>query len=322
MRHPHVSTKLVLLSAVLALAFLAGTGPVQAAHLSCGDTVTGHVVLDGDLACADSDGLTVGADGTTIDLNGFMIVCTAGDYQGSCQGPFPQDDSPEVGIDTAGFSHILVKGPGTIDGFDIGVLVPGGSNVNVRGLTVTGPASPGRGANPRPITQGIMVSRTVCPVPADTIINIHGNDVSNHTEGIELHNANCTNVGHNSVHDNNSDPFECHGIVATDSGNNNVNNNLVTRNGENLPIDGGITIRGALSIGNTVTHNDSSGNFGDGISVRSGAANNQIVNNEARGNGFFDLAGRGSGPGNKWNKNNRCNTQNAEVPAGVCNPGE
>ncbi len=300
---------------------------------ACGSTVTGHVVFDSDVNCVNSNGLTVGADGTTIDLAGFMLTCTAAaGYFGSCQG------QGDVGIDTNGFSDILIKGPGTIDGFAVGVHVNAGADVNVRELTVTGPASPGAGSNSRPEATGIEVEGTICPTPAVTIINVHGNDVSNHREGIELVNAHCVNVGHNHAHDNNSDPTECHGVLAVDSGDNNFNNNLIDRNGENLGIDGGLTFKGASSANNTVTNNDVSNNCGDGISVRFGGNNNQVVNNEARNNStstlgtqcfgppppgvFFDLAARSAGAGNMWNKNNKCNTQSAGIPPGVCNPGE
>ncbi len=302
--------------------------PAEAGHLICGSTVSGHVVFDGDLNCYASSGLTVGADNTTIDLAGFKLTCTGAGFLGSCQttnGP--------VGINTAGFNNVLIKGS-TIDGFQVGVHVNGGSNINVKGLTVTGPPSLGVGFNNRPFgATGIMVTGTVCPDPPDTIVVLLDNDVSNHLEGIKLVGASCVNVRRNVVHDNDSDPFECHGILLINSGTNNIGKNLVFANGENLFRDGGLTLTGGGTTGNTVERNDASNNCGDGISARFLATGNKIVNNVARGNpttlpkcglppGFFaDLAEIAAGP-NKWNKNNRCNTQAGIVPAGVCKPGE
>lgn len=327
-------TILIGLAVTLLVGLLAG--PASAGHLACAGAVSGHVVFDSNLACG-GNGLTVAANGTTIDLAGFTLSCAGAGYLGSCQS------LGFTGIDTAGFSDVLIMGPGTITGFAVGVHVNGGSNVNVRSLTVTGPASPGAGANPRPGATGILVTGIVCPTPLDTIVNIHGNDVSNHLEGIELVGACCVNVGHNHVHDNNSDPVECHGIKGVNACNNNFNNNLVERNGENLGRDGGLTLTGAGSFGNTVTHNDVSTNCGDGLSARSGAHDNQTVNNEARNNGtsnlggqcfappppgsFFDLAAVFDGTGNKWNNNNQCLTEGSigspsPIPASVCNPGE
>lgn len=324
-----VSSLFLMLAAILPVGF----SPKSAeASPTCGSTVSGLVTFTSNLACS-GNGLTVGADNTTIDVAGFTLSCSGAGYLGSCQG------LGFVGIDTAGHNGVLIHGGGTITGFTVGVHVSGGANVNVRDLTVTGPPSPGAGANSRPASTGIEVTGTVCPSPAATIINVHGNDVSNHREGVELVGANCVNVGHNHAHDNNSDPVECHGIKVINSGNNNFNNNNVERNGENLGRDGGLTLIGSGTADNTTTNNDVSNNCGDGISVRFGAADNQTVNNEALNNStstlggecfsvspglFFDLAAVDDGAGNMWNRNNMCLTQGnvgtngSPIPAGVC----
>jgi len=105
--------------------------PAFATHIACGSTVSGEVELDGNLACS-GPGLTVGADGTTIDLNGFTISCTGAGYLGSCQGI-----STDIGIDTAGFNNIEIE-DGTITGFGFGVVVNGGSDITVKKLVITG----------------------------------------------------------------------------------------------------------------------------------------------------------------------------------------
>jgi parallel beta-helix repeat protein len=335
-----------LLLAALTVVVLGLVPVAQAAPptvVACNTVVTTDVQLQNDLICTNTDGLIVGADGVKIDLNSHFIRCVdpAG-YKGSCQGPGPFtgiDPTPEVGIDTNGFSNVNIfshRPGGTIDGFDRGVWVRGpGENINVKRLIVTGPSGVPR-PNPRPITQGILVSDIECPDPPNGIVHIgggvpNGNDVSNHTEGIELENADCVNVGHNFVHDNNSDPFECHGIILNNSSNNNIHNNRVERNGENLLFDGGLTVRFAGSTNNTLTDNDVSFNNGDGISMRGGANGNQIVNNTMLANGgllagivFFDAAARPPVAGaNFWNENNVCNTQTVpEPPPGVCGPTE
>jgi len=77
-------------------------------------------------------------------------------------------------------------------------------------------------------------------------------------------------------------------------------------------------------------------NLGDGILIEQNAAANFITNNTMRLNGgplsgtaFYDAAGRdapggrpGDQPLNVWNQNNRCLTQNQEVPPGTCGPDE
>jgi parallel beta-helix repeat protein len=88
--------------------------------------------------------------------------------------------------------------------------------------------------------------------------------------------------------------------------------------------DGGIVVQGPGSTGNTVTDNTVNDNRADGISLRTGASGNQITNNvmlRNAGVNSFDASGKGA-PANKWNFNNVCVTQNAEVPPGVCGPTE
>ena len=306
---------------------------------SCPQTVgPGFFRLANDVVCADNTAFIVVADNTIIDLNGHKVVCTGAGFKGSCQGPGAGTE-PDVGVDTGGHNnvHVFSHVPGgTINGFDRGIDIKGGSNVKVKQLTITGPPSSGRGTNPRPQTQGIHVMGVTCGGG-----NIHlgggvntGNDVSNHTEGIELEQADCVEIGHNLVHDNNSDPFECHGIVADNSAHNNIHGNDVEANGEDLGIDGGLTLQGLSTTDSIVTNNVVSNNNGDGISARRGAFGNQIVNNTMLFNGvpfagsfFFDAASgpqRANGAAvNFWDFNNVCNTQTTpEPPPGVCGPTE
>ena len=289
--------------------------PAFATHILCGSIVSGEVELDGNLACS-GPGLTVGADGTTIDLNGFTISCTGAGYLGSCQG-IPTD----IGIDTAGFNNIEIE-DGTITGFNFGVVVNGGSNITVEELVITGPAAPAgsipfTATNPRPPgAQGILVQNTVCPTPIDTIVDIVENDVSNHTEGIALLNAECVNVEENRAHDNNSDPVECSGILLVGSSFNRIVDNDVFRNGENLASDAGILLRNN-SDNNTIEENDVTNNFGAGISLRSGSDSNTVDENEISGHTLFggDLSELGfiPPPGNNYVEN--CYTTTNIVPA-------
>jgi Tol biopolymer transport system component len=64
----------LLLAALLACASLAA--PAQAAHVQCGDTITQDTTLDSDLPDC-GEGLTIGADGVTLDLGGHTIEGTS-----------------------------------------------------------------------------------------------------------------------------------------------------------------------------------------------------------------------------------------------------
>jgi hypothetical protein len=58
----------------LAAACLALTaGQASASHVSCGDTITADTTLDSDLVDCPSNGIVIGADDITLDLNGHTI---------------------------------------------------------------------------------------------------------------------------------------------------------------------------------------------------------------------------------------------------------
>jgi hypothetical protein len=291
---------------------------------ACPQTVSGSVRLETDLLCTNTSGLIVGADNTTIDLNGHKIVCTGTGYQGSCQG-----DSVEIGVDTNNYDNVHVfshvKG-GTIDGFDRGVFVRSLSDsATVKQLTLTGPAL--STVPPyRPSVFGVLVEGNHCP---DGGVLIGGNEAENHTTGIRLNLANCVNVSGNSVHNNSGGDPDLTlnvGIRLRNSSTNQVRGNVATNNGSGVvappPPDSGIGLDNAGTTGNQVVGNTVNSNNGEGISTAEGAAGNHIVNNEMRFNSKFDAYSDDKGT-NSWNKNNRCRTQTSpQPPAGVCNAGE
>ncbi len=275
-----------LLMGVTSISTVRVAAPGPTPLVGCGPLAPGAYIVAAPILTAATC-FTITGSGVLLNLGGMTVTCAGAGYLGSCQG------TGAIGIDTAGFSDITIKGPGTITGFAIGVLVgPGGSSVNVQSLVVTGPAAPPGSvpkpsavANLRPASTGIEVMGTICPVPADTIVNIKGNVVSNHREGIELSDAQCVNVHRNVVHDNNADPVECHGIVLHDSSFNNIGHNDIFSNGENLGTDGGLTLKSSSS--NTIQSNKVFGNFGSGISLRFGSAANEVTDNDVSGHVLF-----------------------------------
>ncbi len=90
------------------------TADIATASLSCGQVIKDSVKLSANLDCK-SDGLIVGADGITIDLNGHTL-----------NGPGPQ--SSKIGIMLATSSGVTITGPGTISGFQAGILDSGGQD--------------------------------------------------------------------------------------------------------------------------------------------------------------------------------------------------
>jgi len=78
----------------------------------CGKTVVRSIVLDRDITCRNANGLIVGAEGITIDLNGKTIQCHDGTAE-SCVG------SRFVGIDASRVQSVAIKGPGKVVGFGV-----------------------------------------------------------------------------------------------------------------------------------------------------------------------------------------------------------
>jgi hypothetical protein len=310
---------------------LGGIGALAATPIispTCPQTVSGSVRLEVDLACADTSGLIVGSDNTVIDLNGHTIRCTGAGIGGSCQG-LAVAPEPDVGVDTNGkdnvhvFSHVP---DGTITGFDQGVRVLSASdNVKVKQLVITGPPLffPNRPSN----VIGILVNSTTCGggnirLGGGTAT---GNDISNHTTGVELQTAACVYIGHNAIHDNLAQVVNDYGIVLRNSPTNHLHGNNVFHNGGCCG-DGGIALIGAGTADNQVNNNIANNNgflpFAAptfGIGTQNGAADNNIVNNEMFFNGNFDAFSNNGANLNTWNENNRCGTQTTpEPPPGVC----
>ncbi|MBW3613695.1 MAG: right-handed parallel beta-helix repeat-containing protein [Actinobacteria bacterium] len=294
-----------------------------------------------DLTCVDMDALIVGADNVVIDLNGHRINCVTvvTGYLGSCQGVAATggatDAEPEDGVNITGRVNVHVVDNavgGTIQGFDNGININRSQDVKVERITFTGP--PGDVTNPRPFSHGVLVRGSSCV--GDTQIHIgtgqfKGNEMMNHNQGIAI-NGSCVSILHNKVHDNDSNgSVPSNGILLNQSSNVVVRENEVVNNGDEVDDffqDGGITLRNQ-SRNNHIVNNVVNSNYGDGISVRLGSEANLIDNNTMLFNGgiysgilYYDAAGRGSGPGNKWNQNNVCVTQNEEVPPGVCGTTE
>jgi parallel beta-helix repeat protein len=89
----------------------------QVTNAACGQVVEGLVELNSDLNCT-GDGLIVGADGTTIMLNGHTI-----------RGPGP--DSSKVGISVGNQDGVTIEGPGTIEQFQAGILASGARGTSI-----------------------------------------------------------------------------------------------------------------------------------------------------------------------------------------------
>lgn len=320
----------VVFSATLAaLALLPSTataGPTPMPVSECRTLdAPGAYVLTVDIAVVDTTCIEITAGDVTFDLAGHTLSCTGAGFAGTCQVP----QFTSFGINVAsGLTGITLTGPGTIAGFDNGVVISE-SNAHVRGLSITGPPCDPTDCS-RPLSQGIIVI-------GESAVNLSGNSVRDHFYGLRLVEVPCPGADAACVFNGNTVRGSTHwGILVDNSTDYTMTRNVVRSNGTIAMFElfhaGGIAL-GSGSVGLTIAGNDASDNVGWGIGLAPPTNDNIIVNNTARGNqaggarsgiGDFEAADLLGFPGstNTWNDNNRCHTEGGVVPPTVCNPGE
>jgi large repetitive protein len=133
--HPTRAARFVLPALVVTLATATATSTATAAPVAtvtCGQTITTSVRLANDLIGCPDEGLVIGADDITVDLNGHTI-----EGDGAPVADCPPDRSCDLGVDdTAGHRRVTVRN-GTIRGFEIGALADSADGVRLRDLDVT-----------------------------------------------------------------------------------------------------------------------------------------------------------------------------------------
>ena len=95
-------------------------GQEPPAGLECGTTITADTTLDRDLSDCPSNGILIGADDITLDLNGHTI---SGD--GKPVKRCPRDLPCDLGVFTDRYDGVTVRN-GSVRGFGIGVFAGGG----------------------------------------------------------------------------------------------------------------------------------------------------------------------------------------------------
>jgi parallel beta-helix repeat protein len=109
----------VVVALAVAVAVAAGASMAQTGGLSCGDTITVDTTLEADLTDCPSNGLVIGADNITLDLNGHTI---SGD--GKPVRRCPRRQPCDWGVFNDRHDGVTVR-DGSLRGFAVGVLVGG-----------------------------------------------------------------------------------------------------------------------------------------------------------------------------------------------------
>lgn len=114
---------------LLATAYI---GAAEAASLRCGAVITASTSLSHDIGPCAGDGIVIGADNITLDLNGHTIFGTPGPGDGTRAGiRLPS----RTGVSVVGTKR-TGRPPGTVRDFDAGVFVNGGRGNTIRSLVV------------------------------------------------------------------------------------------------------------------------------------------------------------------------------------------
>jgi len=226
-------------------------GAAQAAVLACGSTITQSTTLTANVGpCAGGDGLVVTASNITLNLNNFKVI-----------GKKHAGDA--AGIRLVNVTGVTVK-TGTVQGFDAGVAVLGGSGNTIANLTVK-----------------------------DNVNDFQGGSCDL-GDGISLTNSDNNTISSNRVA--NSGPYGGISLIEDSDANTIKNNTVVGSNIHgigcgNSTQDEGIRIEGPGANNNVVNNNSVTQSLLSGIGVHSniGCRNNPPQPNDTPNNDFNSI---------------------------------
>jgi hypothetical protein len=159
---------------------VAAVGPARASAIACGSTITASVRLTEDLNCtADTtgSGITIGADGVTVNLNGYQILG-------------PGDLAGTYGIADTGYSDVTIE-YGAMSNFGTDVDLMGASGSELTGIVVRHLTIANTGVQDGFGVYGEHLSGTI----------IHRLSISNAYVGVELVSCQHSAVTHNYLQD-------------------------------------------------------------------------------------------------------------------------
>ncbi|HXS61021.1 MAG TPA: right-handed parallel beta-helix repeat-containing protein [Candidatus Sulfopaludibacter sp.] len=228
------------------------TADIATASLSCGQVIKDSVKLSANLDCK-SDGLIVGADGITIDLNGHTLA-----------GPGP--DSSKIGIMLATSSGVTITGPGTISGFQAGILNTGGQDNQIGRVIFQNNqiAIFNTGAKNTDIEQNMMFNNAIAMASHSSQGTTFSKNLleSNNLAGVTLVNSAGNKIDTNIIQGSNNGVF-----VDGQSTNNQIDTNTIMKNT-------GVDVNNANGLPininrNSFTSNDCNTSVPDGLCIAS-----------------------------------------------------
>lgn len=260
----------LLAIAALSLALPPAAHAAGAVSVSCGDTITADTKLANDLVACPGDGIVIGADNITLDLNGHTIDGDGmpSSFEQTCPGSGSCDF--DLGIDNSGgHDRVTIKG-GSIRDFYEGVQMLGASDGRVTKLTLSNLLHVGvavlDSANIQVDGNASSASAAGVLVALSRDIRVEGNSSARHGAGIAVNRSNHVRIAGNTASGNGV------GIEITDqSDHNSIEENLVTGN----------SFAGILAVADdTRVNRNRAINNGNGIIIfgsRNSVTGNQIV---------------------------------------------
>jgi parallel beta-helix repeat protein len=266
----------MVLALVVAGVTALGSGQALASHVSCGDTITADTTLDSDLVNCPNNGIVIGADNITLDLNGHRID---GD------GELIEDCAEicDTGVVNDGHRRVTIEG-GSVREFAVGVFVGGASSNRLRHLAASHNQFVGLLILDSTTTQVEQNSASdngpTTNANGIVLFASHNNQIEQNTvsrnghQGIFIGESDHNRIVRNLVADN-----LVAGIAMEGDNHNELSRNRVRRNGDGIIVGGD---------GNTITRNqvaDAVGcpeGCGFGISMEGGSHNLVAGNSVAR----------------------------------------
>jgi parallel beta-helix repeat protein len=227
---------------VAVVVFLVAASPAIASHVSCGDTITTDTALDNDLKNCPNNGVVIGADDVTLDLNGHVIDGDGTETHG-CAG----NEFCDVGVVSAGHDGTAVR-DGSIRGFAVGVFAYRTQGDRLLSISAR-----------RNTFFGVVISVSKRVVVRNSSLS---SNIPPEGDGIGLFGSNHIRIRRNSIR-RNAGP----GIHVFDSNRNVIKGNVLAEDGPAIAVEGN---------GNTIRNNDVIG--GAGIRVSPGSRNRIIGN--------------------------------------------
>jgi parallel beta-helix repeat protein len=231
-RAAHTAFLLAVLAAILA----PGRASADQAHpVRCGDTITRDTRLKNDLVNCPGNGIVIGADNITLDLNGHTVD---GDGVVGCEELYTCD----FGVDnTAGHHGVTIK-DGSIREFATAVVVLGANHNRLRRLSsshnILGGVllieSPGARIEQNSISaNGLTTDQAGLIVFDSSGVRVEGNSVRDNGDiGMFLQGVDDSRVERNSVSGNPE------AGVILDGNRNEVSGNRASRNGDGISVGG------------------------------------------------------------------------------------